>query len=461
MVELVLRDTRYLENYGCHQPHSTLALEASQAVSEGQTVFKFFKLTFDPAAGTQLLKEVPEDNWRLTFKGRTSLNLSFNLTPGYYLLFASDDGHEPSALPLVVTDRTKPADVAVIRPVFTQWSYHSAGFYFNEYRSLADRTLMRIGSRGRAGRLTERMLRQAAGKLRLPKINFPYRPFPAHTVISLQGFYRRNNRWDRLLWDARLGRLEGLWVDEVLSGMPVFAMLDKNDVPYHVFTDVDLHNQNPALASYRVLVFSGQEGMTPSYYRMLQQLQAGGRTSFLLWGVQAFGYRQLNYEAETGELTYVGTRGRQGMWGDQLSGSQPEWGDEGKLFGFHFPEPQSASWRYDKPYARIVVSQPDHPITRGDRRPGKTYHYEVRDLAGTSHPGLTWAGGEVQQRVAPEARVIAHLDDDSQIIGIGEYRNTIIFSPTYLPAFFAYQSEQHPEIEEWFMAALEYLTRVE
>jgi hypothetical protein len=85
----------------------------------------------------------------------------------------------------------------------------------------------------------------------------------------------------------------------------------------------------------------------------------------------------------------------------------------------------------------------------------------VRDLAGASHPGLTWAGGEVQQCVAPGARVIAHLDDDERIIGIGEYRNTVIFSPTYLPAFFAYQSREHPEIEEWFMNALDYLRRVE
>jgi hypothetical protein len=435
-------------------------LEASKAVSAGLTVFKLFKLQFDLERGTQLLREVGEETWQLKLKGPTDLELTFDLTPGYYLLFSSE-GHQPSALPIIVTDRSAPAEVAVIRPVFTQWSYHSKGFYFNEYRSPSDRLLMRVGGLGKAGRLAERALRQSAGRLRIPKINFPYGPFPAHASISLRDFYRRNNRWDRLLWDKELGRLEGLWVDEVLSGMPIFALLDKNSVPYHVFTDVDLHNQNPALSSYSVLIFSGQEGITPAYHRTLQSLQAARQTSFLLWGVQAFGYRQLAYDAETGELAYVGTRGSRGMWGDQLEGHQPEWGDEGNLFGFHFPEPESASWRYDKPYARIVVKEPEHPIVRRHRQSADTYHYEVRDLAGASHPGLTWAGGEVQQRVAPGAGVIAHLDDDEQIIGIGEYRNTVIFSPTYLPAFFAYQSREHPEIEEWFMNALDYLRRVE
>jgi hypothetical protein len=87
----------------------------------------------------------------------------------------------------------------------------------------------------------------------------------------------------------------------------------------------------------------------------------------------------------------------------------------------------------------------------------KTFSYQVHDLNGRSHPGLTWAGGEVQERIAPEATVIAHLDDEPEVIGIGEYRNTVLFSPTYLPAFFAYQSTEHPEIEAWFIAALNYL----
>lgn len=455
MVELVLRDTKYLENYGCHPPRTTLELETSKPVGAGVAAFKLFRLAFDTARGTQLVREVPGRDWQVESRGGQRLDLSFDLAPGYYLLFTAD-GPGRSALPVVVTDRSKAADVAVIRPVFTQWSYHAEGFYFNEYRSAADRALMRAGGAGRAGRLVERALRSAAGALRVPKVNFPYRPFPAHPSVNLGGFYRRNNRWDRLLWDRELGRVEGLWVDEPLSGMPVFALLEKNAVPYHVYTDVDLHKRNPELASYGVLVFSGQEGMTRAYHQELESLQSGGRTSFLLWGVQAFGYRQLEYDASGGELSYVGTRGNAGMWGDRLGGRQPEWGDEGRLFGFHFPEPESASWRYDKPYSRIVISRPDHPVVAGAK---ESYSYEVRDLSGVSHPGLTWAGGETQRRVEPEARVIAHLDDDPQLIGVGEYRNTLLFSPTYLPAFFAYQSREHPEVERWFMAALDYLTR--
>lgn len=459
MAEPVLRDTRYLETYGCYPRRSVVELESSGKLDASLTRFKLLRLVFSAEESKQTFEEeTAEQSWSISFKEPTRLELSFDLKPGYYLLFASGERGR-FALPLVIDDKETRADVVVIRPVFTQWSYHAEGFYFNDYRSQADRLLMAVGYKGgRAGRLMEGALRRTARSLRLPKVNFPYSPFPAHASINLGGFYRRNNRWDRLMWDETFGRLEGLWVDELISGMPVFALLERNGVPYHVYTDADLHNRNPELERYSVLIFSGQEGITRDYYSALESLQSRGRTSFLLWGVQAFGYRQLDYDARSGELSYVATRGRQGMWGDELTGRQPDWVDESRLFGFHFPEPQSATWRYDKPYSRIVVHNPEHPVVRASAH-SKSYHFQVRDRAGETHTGLTWAGGEVQERIAPEADVIAYLDDDREIIGIGEYRNTIIFSPTYLPAFFAYQSEEHPEIEAWFMAALSYLTR--
>ena len=458
--ELGLRDLRYLESYGCYPCRTTIELEIHPPGILEALSFRVLNLIFDSVQGIQALRDVPPKSWEIDFKGQRQFTLSFDLDPGYYLLLAAHQS-QSSAVPFVVADYEKPADVAVIRPVFTQWSYHSDGFYFNDYRSPFDRALSHVGQSGGLGRLTERASRELARRLGLHGINFPYRPFPAHSTINLGGFYRRNNRWERTIWDARWGRQEGLWVDEVLSGMPIFALLNKNAISYHVFTDVDFHNQNAALASYRVLIFSGQEGVTNSYYQMLQRLQSAGETSFLLWGTQAFGYRQFAYDAATGELRYLCTRGHRGMWGDELNDRQPDWKDEGRLFGFHFPEPQSPNWRYDKPYSQIIVSQIDHPIVSQFGGPEKTFHYEVQDSNGERHPGLTWAGGEIQRRVTDEARVIAYLDDDPEVIGIGEYRNTVVFAPTYLPAFFAYQSLNHPEVEAWFMGALNYLMGTE
>jgi hypothetical protein len=434
-----------------------MELEAEGISSLESLTFRVVRLAFDSDLATQRLQDIAPTSWQIEIKENSRVNLRFELSPGYYMLLAND-GDQSCAVPIVVADHTKPAEVAVIRPVFTQWSYHTDGFYSNDYRSVADRLLREVGRLWLPGRLAERVLRRAARSLGLKKVNFPYHVFPANASINLGSFYRRNNRWDRLLWDAEWGQQEGLWVDEVISGMPIFTLLGKNDIPFHVYTDVDLHQQNAVLESYRVLIFSGQEGITAPYYRMLQKLQSAGRTFFLLWGVQAFGYRELAYQAETGELKYICTRGNQGMWGDTLEDAEPEWEDEARIFGFHFPEPSSASWRYDKPYSQIRISAPHHPvISASGMAEEKTFSYEVRDLNGKSHPGLTWAGGEVQERIAPEATVIAHLDDEPEVIGIGEYRNTVLFSPTYLPAFFAYQSAEHPEIEAWFIAALNYL----
>jgi hypothetical protein len=455
--DLALRDTGYLETYGRYPSSSVMELEVQGADSLESLTFRIVRLVFDSDHRAQRLHDVQPGPWRVDIKENSRAALHFDLSTGYYILLASC-GEQSSAVPFIVANHTKPADVAVIRPVFTQWSYHTDGFYANDYRSPVDRLLSRVGGLRGGGRFAERALRKAASNLGLRKVNTPVHTFPANAAINLGDFYRRNNRWERTMWDMEWGRQEGLWVDEVLSGMPIFALLEKNDIAYHVYTDVDLHLQNPALESYRVLIFSGQEGITAPYYRMLQNLQSSGRTSFLLWGVQAFGYRELDYQAATGELKYVCTRGHHGMWGDVLEDAQPEWEDEGRLFGFHFPEPRSANWRYDKPYSQIVISEPSHPIVSQAGEAETIFSYEVLDLGGKPHPGLTWAGGEVQQRIAPEATIIAHLDDDREVIGIGEYRNTVLFSPTYLPAFFAYQAKDHPEIETWFIAALNYLT---
>ncbi len=456
MANLLLRDIKYLETYGCYPRKGIVELESSKSLAKGSISFRVLRLAFNSIKGTQILRDVQKGSWQIDFKDDRQFALSFDFQPGYYLLLASEK-YQRNAIPFTISDPKIPTDVAVIRPVFTQWSYHAQGFYSNTRRSLADRMLKRFGRIGLAGQFTEQMIHKSARKFNFQGINFERGVFPAHSTVNLSGFYCRNDRWDRIMWDAEFGQVEGLWVDEVFSGMPIFAILDKNTIPYHVFTDVDLHNQNEALKAYRVLIFSGQEGMTPTYYRMLQFLQESGKTSFLLWGVQGFGYRQLDYDAATGELRYVCTRGHQGMWGDRLEERQPDWEDEATIFGFHFPEPQSAHWRQKALFSQIRVLGSDHPIAKSSKTTSKTFYYEIRDHQDERHPGLTWAGGEVQRRAKQDASVIAHLDDDRELIGIGEYRNTILFSPTYLPAFFAFQGKVHPEVEAWFMAALHYL----
>ncbi len=451
MPELLIRDIEYLRTYGCYPPQSIIKLEAS-ADLESASQFRLLNLTFDPVGGIQTFRDVSKERWGLESKGRRRVDLSFQLESGYYLLLTK--ARQLTGFPIVITDQQKPARIAVIRPVFAQWTYHANGFYFNEYRAPVDRLLHTIGSIPLVGGRGESGLRQAARSLGIRGVDFPYRAFPANKQVNLGDFYKRNFRWDRSLWDRHWGNIEGLWVDEILSGMPIFAILDRHSIPYHVYSDVDLHDQNPALTSYSALIFSGQEGITSSYYDMLQRLQEANDTAFVLWGVQGFGYRQLEYNTGTGNLEYVATRGENGLWGDKLDGRETDWIDEANLFGFHFPEPGSANWRYDKPYSRIVVTDTEHPLGRTQK---SEYRYEVRDLNNESRPGLTWAGGEFQKRVATDAKIIAHLDDDQDVIGIGEYKNTIVFSPTYLPAFFAYQSREHPEIETWFLKTLDYL----
>ena len=453
----LMRDLKYLTTYGCYPTSAVIELATDGSSAPGDLAFRVLRLSFDGEQGKQTLRDISANQWRMTAKGDVQFDLSFNLDSGYYVLLVSD-GYQQSGLPFIVNDKSVPADVAIIRPTFTQWSYHSDGFYPNEKLGVVDRLLGGVGGLGAPGRLTSRLLRRAAQGLNVSGASPGARLFPAHPEINLGTFYLRNNRWDRSIWDKEWGRTEGLWVDEVLSGMPVFSLLEKNNVPYHVYTDIDLHNQNTALNSYRVLIFSGQEGITSSYYKMLESLQSSGTNSFLLWGVQAFGYRQLEYNPQTGVLRYICTRGHEGMWGDSLENRQPDWGDEGQLFGFHFPEPQSATWRYDKLYSHIQVVKCDHPIVRGSQASSAKFSYAVSDVAGQCQPGLTWAGGEVQERVKAEASVIAQLDDERELIGIGEYRNIAFFAPTYLPAFFAYQAHEHPEVEAWFMAALDYLT---
>jgi hypothetical protein len=452
---LLLRDVEYLDTYGCYSPNSVVALETNAELDSSSQTFQLLKLSID-SGRRQQLHDVPRNCWSIEPKGDQRFDLFFQLDPGYYLLLANSN-QEKTALPIVVSDQSLPARVAVIRPVFTQWSYHSNGFYFNQYRAPVDRVLRGIGSIPLIGRLSESKLRRTARKIGIRGVDFPYKPFPAHEQINLAGFYRRNSRWNRLFWDAQWGSIEGIWIDEILSGMPIFSLLGKHAIPFHVYTDIDLHDDNPALETYDVLVFSGQEGMTSTYYSTLTRMQRDDCTSFLLWGVQGFGYRQLDYDRATGILKYVGTRGLRGLWGDRLDGRQPDWEDEANLFGFHFPEPDSSNWRYDRPYSKIVVSDPNHAILEKTSSGQIEYAYSVRDLNGEKRPGLTWAGGEFQERIAPDAKVIAHLDNDSSIVGIGEYKNTVLFSPTYLPAYFAYQTHEHPEIESWFLGALDYL----
>lgn len=454
---MLIRACNYLENYGVYPIVSEITVEVDMPITTNHVQFDLQRVIFDDARGHLSLQALPRgDQWDVTVLDEHHCSLKVALAPGYHLFWMDGRG-ERCAMPIIFQNRTRPAEVAVIRPIFTIWSYHWAGFYFNESDFTETGFPGRNSSLARACRLAKRVFRRSAHRLGIRADTMGQKSFPAQGTIHLDQYYRRNNRWDKSIWDGEWGNMEGLWCDEVLSGMPVFALLDKHRVPYHVFTDVDLHAQNKALSDYRVLIFSGQEGMTLSYYQMLERLQKKGMTSFLLWGVQGFGYRQLSYDAKTGELRYECTRGRKGLWGDTLEERQPDWEDEAKLFGFHFPEPPSGDWRQKALFSRIGVFPSNHPIVRSSNTSGNSYSYRLQDAQANPKPGLTWAGGEIQRRVAPDAIVLAHLDGEEDLIGIGEYRNAVIFAPTYLPAFFAFQAQSHPEVESWFMAALEYL----
>lgn len=453
MKRFYVRDRDYFRSLGVYSPGAIITYEIVSSGGYNNLAANLKRLTFDNIVKGIQFEEVksygildfPDKKVDMTIK------LEKNLLPGYYLLLFEKQHFSYGTSIIVPFPYATP--LAVIKPVFTEWTYHAKGSYFNEERAFLDRLLTRLGSFGSSFSKMEAGFRKIAKALKIRGVNFPYKPFPAHRSINLNSFYVQNHRWDRTIWSKEFGAIDGIWNDEILSAFPIFALLEKNNIEFNVLTDIDLHNKNPKLADYDIIIFYGNEGITKEYYDYLAKLADDCKKRIILWGCQGFGYRQLDYNTQTNELTYVCTRGRNGMWGDKLEEREPDWGDEAKLLGFHFPEPEGADWRYLKLYRTLRVKHKNHWLIKESGIEKDGFTYSIMDLNGNMREGLTWAGGEVFKRISSDAEVIACLNDDEDIIGIGEYKNIIVFAPTYLPAYFAYQNEEHPEIEKLFLAA--------
>jgi hypothetical protein len=263
------------------------------------------------------------------------------------------------------------------------------------------------------------------------------------------------------MWEGIIGKeyvMNGLWCDEWTSSFPVFALLDKNEIQFDVYSDVDIHNMNPDLLKYKLLIFYGQEGITSDYYRYLKKISSELKIPMIFLCVQGFGYRQYNYDSVTGELAYICTRGKHGIWGDILEDQDPVWKNEGELFGFQFPEPDPF-WGYNQytghlpGYSKLKIINKKHWLIQESGITVNEFIYFM-EVKGQRIEGLTGLGGEIQRKFKEEAEVIACLGDDTDIVGIGEYNNILIFSPTYWPIYFAYQQEKHPEVEKLIITAI-------
>jgi len=427
--KFLIRDLDYCKTFGIYSPGSLINYEI---VSSGgiKVRVSLERLIFNDVAKKIKFESLGNHaTWDLSKRMYRAIKLEEDLPLGYYLLrFKGPNLNH--AITVIINDKRKKVRLAIIKPVFTEWTYHSDGFYPSEEKS-AFKRLLNMPKRG---------LKRAPLK------------FPAHGSINLTSFYKQNHRWDKTIWDKEFGTIDGLWCDELLCAFPIFSLLEKNNISYHVYTDVDLHAKNKELTKYNTIIFYGSEGMTKEYFDFLSKLANQHKKKIILWGCQAFGYRQLEYDTETHDLSYSCSRGKMGLWGDKLEDQEPDWGDEAKLLGFHFPEPKDADWR--KPYKTLSIIDKDHGLIKGAGLKEKLFTYLIKDHDGNMREGLTWAGGEFFRKVSPDAKVVACLGTDKDVIGIGEYKNILIFSPTYLPAFFAYQNEEHPEIEKMFISAV-------
>jgi hypothetical protein len=438
-----VRDLRYLETFGIYRPGAELRLELGHFTQEWSPELAvtpvLLRVTTHAITGRLWLDPIrvyPSTPASTRF----DLQLPADLRSGQYLIEFRHPGQGRVVYPLFADGGGPEVRMAVVVPTFTVWGYHETdGFYPGHARAPVDLALARLGRSSLAGFVAAAA---AVVLFKLLGLRVTQPQWPAHRSIELTGFFKTNHRWPKALWDEDLDRLDGLWTDDIDCVMPLFALLDRLGAPFRVVSDVDVHRDDARLKGFRALLFTGQESMTESYFQCLRDLAAAG-VMLVLWGVQGFGYRQVVFDDRTGRLTYVCSRGKRGFWGERLEDAQPPW-NEGELFGFWFPSPDSpeATNPHRIQYSRLVVDDHSHWLVSGlDLRPETSYAVFA---SGAMRPGLNWMGGEPFRRVVPEARVIAHLDRD--VIGLGEYKSTIVVSPTFLPAYGVYQPERHPEV---------------
>lgn len=456
----VVRDIDYVNTFGIYAPGHTIQYEfkfLTEGVCNLDIAISLEQLYFDKENQKVKLRKIRQVQGRsISNYDLLNLRVPDDLPDGFYLyLFTAPDGYQVGNS-IIIDDKSKASRIAIIRPVFTEWGYHYHGFYTNECRSKVDKLLTRLEGFSFPSNMLLQLFRRIAQSLCWKNVNYPYK-FPACSYVVLSDFYQQNHRWDKTIWDIEYGKIDGIWCDDVVSSFAIYGLLSKNGVDFDVYSDVDMHVANPVLNNYDVIIFYGAELMTLQYYQYLKILIENYGKAVILWGVQGFGYRQVDYDVKTHMLTYKCTRGKIGMWGDKLESIEPSWSNEGDLFGFQFPEPHSRNWR--KYYSTLNINIPNHWLVKKALSSGKLKFEYYINVDGRRVKGLTGAGGEILKKFSKDAQVIAYLDEDQDVIGIGEKGTTLVFSPTYWPAFFVYQAKEHPEIEALFLAALyHYLT---
>ncbi len=361
-----------------------------------------------------------------------TFKLPGDLPGGYYRLRPVDQ--EDYAFPLPVNGPdAEDAEIVLVRPVLTEWSYHHRGFFPS-----------RVAGLGTLRRAMAAFARRLPG--RGPR-------FPVRASIRLDAAYERNWTWDRTPWHATFGRLRGCWNDEILSAWPVHLMLAALGLRYKVYSDIDLHRGIVSPGRHSRLLLYGAEGLTRAAFEALAAAASQPDVRLILWACQGLGYREYGLSDDGRTLRHLATRGRRGLWGEPLGPSDPSW-DEGQAFGFRFPTPEPG-WRTRAGYRTLVIERPDHWIVRQAGLAYDRYAYDFVDGTGTKHPGLIWPGGEYLEPAHPDAVVVARIaEGDRPLVGIGEFRNALVFSPTYWPAYWLWRHPHHPEVLDLFRAAL-------
>jgi hypothetical protein len=360
--------------------------------------------------------------------------LPARLATGYYRLRPLDQPDFAHPLP-VNGEGSEDAPVAVVRPLLTEWSYAVDGFYPSRgERELTLRARL-------SGALRRLLLRE--------RPRFPMRP-----SVRLDQPYRRNWLWARESWHPVHGLLRGCWNEEIISAWPLYLLLDSLGVRYRVYADTDLHFGTLDLERHDRLLLYGADGITGACFSALQRFAARDGARLVLWACQGLGYREYALSEDGSVLSHVATRGRFGMWGERLGETDPAW-DEGAVFGFRFPTPEGPRWWLKAPYRTIEVVRPDHWLIQGAQLAASSFIYEKRDADGVIQPGLIRFGGEFFEPAHPDATVVARIPEgDTPLIGIGEFRNVVTFSPTYWPAYWLWHYPRHPEVPALLRAAL-------
>lgn len=377
-----------------------------------------------------------------------SVQLPADLESGMYLLDFVNPVQERVAMPVYVSAaQGAPVAGAVIVPTFTVWGYdETSGFYPGHGRPLVDRRVHQLAKLGLTGWALGTAARVGLKRAFGVHLNQP--KWPVHKRVNLHEFFGTNHRWSKWLWDPELGRTNGIWNDDVDITIPFFALAARAGARFRIYSDIDVHRQATELAAEKRLVFLGQESLTTQYWEMLKRHLDGGGEA-ILWCPQGFGYRQVRYDLSTGELEYVCSRGRRGFWNEALEQEDPPW-DEGSLFGFRFPSPDSADAtnphkrQYGKMLVQADVSSKNHIIPKGTEIPAVVWDGRAW------RPGYNWLGGEPFRRVLGDAQILVSMSDDPEVIGYGRFNRTAVVSPTFLGALWAYGHLRTPLVEAIF-----------